>query len=68
MPQWWYMANAVRDEWPRVVAWHQRRDPETGLRYSWLEAMWATADNPPSLDRMWDETFGAPEGLVEASC
>jgi hypothetical protein len=52
----YYMTHAVMSEWDRVAAWHNRRHEfSEGSYYSWLEAMWTVAENPPSLDRLWDE-------------
>jgi hypothetical protein len=51
----WYMTRAALGEWDRVVAWHNRRHFDDGRPYSWLEALRATAQNPQSFDRVWDD-------------
>lgn len=59
-----YMAAALIGEFSRVALWHERHDPDTGQRYSWLSAMRAAAENPPAFDRMWDEVFEDAPTLV----
>lgn len=66
-PRSHYMAQAIATEWPRVVAWHERPDEDTGRPRSWLEAAWVVAENPPNFDRLWDEVFnegGRPQLVI----
>jgi hypothetical protein len=63
-PQAHYMAAALIGEFTRVTRWTRRHDPDTGLRNSWLEAMWHVAENPPSFDAQWDEAFEDKPVLV----
>jgi hypothetical protein len=44
------LAAAILTQWPRVVLWAGRRDPETGQRYSWVRAARIVAEHGPAFD------------------
>lgn len=47
-----HLVDAVQYEMKRLRLWHRRMNPDTGVLFSWLEAMHSVAGNPPTFDRM----------------